>query len=413
VQGAPPQSLRDPRAAKALLNDLELAMFLQKRQREPRMREPSRALLEPTALQSLFGLLQADGYTVVGPRLRGGALCLEPLRSAADLPRGFSDVQEPGRYRLDDRGDGTLFSWAVGPQSAKRYLHPAEITLFRIRRDDGAMTFETAGDEPPRLAFFGLRPCDVAAMAVQDRVLRRGPYADPVYAARREGCFVVAANCVRPGGTCFCASLGTGPRAEKGFDLALTELAGDGAGESLLLAEAGSGPGEAVLARLPQRPADEAHLAAARSRLEAAASAMGRTLQVEGLKERLYARHEDPAWDAVGARCLACGNCTQVCPTCFCTSTSDATDLTGGVAERRRHADSCFSLDFSYIHGGSVRTSPGARYRQWITHKLATWVDQFGEPGCVGCGRCITWCPVGIDITAEAAAPGPSRAAGR
>ena len=85
--------------------------------------------------------------------------------------------------------------------------------------------------------------------------------------------------------------------------------------------------------------------------------------------------------------------------------------LYGARAERWRKWDSCFTLDFSYIHGGSVRTSAAARYRQWLSHKLATWIDQFGSSGCVGCGRCITWCPVGIDITEEVAAIRASEAA--
>jgi ferredoxin len=280
-----------------------------------------------------------------------------------------------------------------------------------VRRDGTALSFEAAGEPPPRLAFLGLRPCDLAAIAVQDRVLLGGPYADPVYRARREGCFLAVANCLRPGGTCFCASWGTGPRAAQGFDLALTELLE--ADEHVLLVEAGSAAGNDVLARLPVRPASEAHLKAARERLQAAAAAMGRALAVEGLAARLYARYEDAHWDVVGARCLACGNCTQVCPTCFCSSTSDVTDLQGLCAERRRTWDSCFGREFSYIHGGSVRTSPGARYRQWITHKLCTWPDQFGTAGCVGCGRCITWCPVGIDLTVEATATAPPAAPGR
>jgi Fe-S oxidoreductase len=91
----------------------------------------------------------------------------------------------------------------------------------------------------------------------------------------------------------------------------------------------------------------------------------------------------------------------MVCPTCFCTSVEETNDLTGTESSRSRRWDSCFTMDFSYIHGGSVRNSPKSRYRQWMTHKLSTWVDQFGTSGCVGCGRCITWCPVGIDITEE------------
>ncbi len=93
-----------------------------------------------------------------------------------------------------------------------------------------------------------------------------------------------------------------------------------------------------------------------------------------------------------------------MCPTCFCTDTEDVTDLTGDHAERWRRWDSCFSLDFSFVHGGTIRSSTRSRYRQWLTHKLGTWWAQFGESGCVGCGRCIAWCPVGIDLTEEVAA---------
>lgn len=94
----------------------------------------------------------------------------------------------------------------------------------------------------------------------------------------------------------------------------------------------------------------------------------------------------------------------MVCPTCFCTGVEDVTALAGDVTERVRKWDSCFTADFSYQHGGVVRESTKSRYRQWLTHKLSSWVDQFGSSGCVGCGRCITWCPTGIDLTAEVAA---------
>jgi ferredoxin len=128
---------------------------------------------------------------------------------------------------------------------------------------------------------------------------------------------------------------------------------------------------------------------------------MGRGLDTTGIQELFYANYEHPRWDEVAARCLNCGNCTMVCPTCFCHTLEDSLDLTGTVGERRRRQDVCFTVDFSYLHGGSIRPSPRSRYRQWLTHKLATWIDQFGCSGCVGCGRCITWCPVGIDLTEE------------
>jgi Fe-S-cluster-containing hydrogenase component 2 len=127
-------------------------------------------------------------------------------------------------------------------------------------------------------------------------------------------------------------------------------------------------------------------------------------MDTSGIKELLYRNPEHPRWDDVAERCLACTNCTLVCPTCFCGSVEDVTDLVGETAERWRRWDSCFTLDHSFLHGGSVRSSTRARYRQWLTHKLASWIDQFGTSGCIGCGRCITWCPVGIDITEEVAA---------
>ncbi|MDO9497602.1 MAG: 4Fe-4S dicluster domain-containing protein, partial [Nocardioides sp.] len=229
---------------------------------------------------------------------------------------------------------------------------------------------------------------------------------DDAYAARREGAFVVAVTCGDPGGTCFCASMGTGPRPREGlgapFDLALTELL-DGAGHRFLV-EVGSDRGAEVVEEIGATPAGEADVTAADRVAEGAASRMGRTLDTAGLKELLYASADSPVWDDIAQRCLACGNCTAVCPTCFCTTVSDTTDLLGDQSDRTRVWDSCFNADFSHLHGANVRESTRSRYRQWMTHKLGSWIDQFGMSGCVGCGRCVTWCPAAIDITEEAAA---------
>ena len=229
-----------------------------------------------------------------------------------------------------------------------------------------------------------------------------GQYRNEGYAGRRANAFVIAVNCGVAGGTCFCVSMQTGPKAKSGFDVALTELVSTEGHE--FLAEAGSEAGAALLAKLPQRPATNADLAAADAVVSGTASQMGRSLDTAGLKELLQSNLRHPRWDETAKRCLTCGNCTMVCPTCFCTTVEDRSDLTGNTAERVRVWDSCFTMDFSYIHGGSVRNTASSRYRQWMTHKLANWFDQFGTSGCVGCGRCITWCPVGIDITEEAAA---------
>jgi sulfhydrogenase subunit beta (sulfur reductase) len=361
-----------------------------------------RAVLDEPGLGRLFDALHSRGYETVGPRVRDGAIVYEDLASASDLPKGIGDEQHAGHYRLTSRTDAARFGFVVGPHSWRRLLHPPTLTLWRGQRDKDK-GFEFGPDEgpAPRMAFIGVRACELAAIAVQDRVLLGGPQTDPAYRARRDATFIVAVNCGQAGGSCFCASLGTGPAVSDGFDLALTEILD---GEHRFLVQAGSERGAELCGGLGTRSATTADLAAAQASVDAARLAMGRHLDPLGIKELAYRHYESPRWDAVGERCLGCANCTLVCPTCFCTSVDDVTELGGQATERRRRWDSCFSLDFSYIHGGSVRTSAGARYRQWFTHKLATWQDQFGSLGCVGCGRCITWCPVGIDITEEAAA---------
>lgn len=359
-------------------------------------------MLGADGLGSLVRLLRDAGYRVVGPRVRDGAVVYDEIDSADDLPRGYRDEQQPGFYRLHrPEGDDTFFGTAVGPASWKRFLHPPEVTLFRADRATGDCDPIPTPAAPPT-AFLGVRACEMRAIGIQDRVLLGGDHVDSVYARNRDGVFMVAVNCTRPGGTCFCASTGSGPRVESGYDLLLTELSGDGPHEFLL--QTGSERGAEVVQGIEARACGDADRDRARRAMEESARSMGRGVNTVGLKEILARSYEHPRWKAVEARCLTCGNCTQVCPTCFCTTVDDVTDLSGAAAERRRRWDSCFTTEFSFIHGGSVRTSGASRYRQWLMHKLGTWQDQFGSLGCVGCGRCITWCPAGIDITEEAAA---------
>jgi sulfhydrogenase subunit beta (sulfur reductase) len=362
----------------------------------------TQATLSREGLQSLIEALASRGYQVLGPTVRDGAIVYDELKDMSDLPAGWTDRQDAGQYRLEPRSDNALFGYAVGPQSWKRFLHPPIERLWEARREGDGFAVVATEEAVPRFAFLGVRACELHAIAIQDRVFVEGPYPDAAYRRRRHDNFIIAVNCGEAGGTCFCVSMNTGPKAPAGFDLALTELLD--AEQHRFLIEVGSVAGGAVLAELPHQPASQEDAAAADAVLARTASHMGRTLDTDGIKELLQGNPTHPRWDEVATRCLTCANCTMVCPTCFCTTVEDHTDLTGQTAERVRRWDSCFTLDFSYIHGGSVRTQTGSRYRQWITHKLASWIDQFGTSGCVGCGRCVTWCPVGIDITEEAAA---------
>ena len=360
---------------------------------------PASRVITAERLGDLYRVLVAEGYRVIGPAVQDGAIVLRELSSATELPFGWGVRLAPGGYQLRRRDDTAAFGHSAGPQSWKQFLHPPRERLWSAARTpDGG--FELSGeadeDEPPRYAFLGVRPCDLRAIAIQDRVLAQP---GSRYAARRARLFIVAVNCTEPGETCFCASMGTGPGADQGYDLALTEMV-DERGHRFM-ADVGSQRGADVMDQVPSEPVDEATVKGARSAVEAAADQMGRQMETGDLRELMAGSHQAARWDDVASRCLTCGNCTMACPTCFCTSIEDTTDLTGDHAERWERWDSCFDLDFSYLHGGGVRKSAKSRYRQWLTHKLGTWHDQFGSSGCVGCGRCIVWCPVGIDLTEE------------
>ncbi|MBD3867812.1 MAG: 4Fe-4S dicluster domain-containing protein [Acidobacteria bacterium] len=359
-------------------------------------------ILEPDGFEKILDSLREKGYRITGPKLRDGAIVLDTIDSAASLPRGVRDHQGPGRYRLEETGDDSWFSYTLGSDSWKKlFFHPIK-PLFKTTRDGGLLQIEP---EPPReglKALIGVRPCELQALAIQDKVLAEGEFVDRHYVASRKGTFIVAVNCTVPGGTCFCVSMGTGPVADRGYDISLTELGSNGA--TRFVARAGSPHGEELLAAASSGKAGESDLQLEAELLEAAAGNMGRSLDVEGLAAALAESGDHPRWEEVAERCQACTNCTMACPTCYCHTVEDSTDLTGSVADRTRVWDSCFTADHSYLHGGSVRETRGARYRQWLTHKLSSWHDQFGGSGCTGCGRCITWCPVGIDITEEAQA---------
>jgi len=387
-------------------------------------------LLPKPRLHDLIQLLAGDGYEVVGPRLDQGAIVYDAIQAAADLPVGWTDEQTPGSYRLRRRDDDFYFGYAVGPHSWKKYLFPAALTLWQAQRTAAGFEVRAAEPDPPRRAFLGVRSCELHALAIQDRVFidRAGVYSDPHYTAARARLFLVAVECGTPGGTCFCTSMGTGPEVQLDrppappsanpepsarvplplaarpappsidCDLVLTELA------AAFLVRAASPAGATVVERLQLAAAADDDVAEAQQRVQAAAAGMGRTVDVQDVRALLHRNQEHPRWDDVASRCLACTNCTLVCPTCFCSSTEDVTDLAVQTAERVRRWDSCFTPEFGRVHGGNYRPSVRGRYRQWLTHKFASWFDQFDVSGCVGCGRCITWCPVGIDVTAEISA---------
>jgi sulfhydrogenase subunit beta (sulfur reductase) len=366
-----------------------------KRQNEDRL------FLPRSALDDLIHLLQRQGYRVLGPTLVNGAVSLQPIQSANQLPQGVRDQQAGGFYRLVE-GDPTLtFEYVVGPDGPKAYLFPPSLVLFEFHVDENSFVLDDVSPPVPKLALLGLRPCELAAIRVQDRVFGvDNPQtfrceSETWYRQVRQQALLIVVNCTHPSGTCFCASWGTGPSTTEGFDLALTEQ------RSGFVVDIGSDRGEALTRELPVRRPTDTELELAELKLQQARGLMGRHLDTEGIKQLLDENLEHPEWDDVAGRCLSCGNCTMVCPTCFCSTVSDSTYLRDTKVTRTRQWESCYTLQFTYTTTGPERNTIRGRYRHWLRHKLGTWWDQFGTSGCIGCGRCITWCPVGIDLTEE------------
>jgi sulfhydrogenase subunit beta (sulfur reductase) len=369
--------------------------------------------IDTAQLQALMDTLRASGYRTVGPRIADGAIVYTDLTSIDQLPVGYIDRQDGGLYRLEKSEDAGFFDYVVGPHSLKNFLFPPRETLLESIRKNGTWQMTPPEIDPTPLAVIGVRSCDLHALAIQDKVFLGGPYVDPGYKARREKLFLVAVNCRRASATCFCHSMNTGPNVKQGFDLALTEVNGR------FVVEIGSPAGADAMAKIEWVPApaqvvEETRAISAKLKDQMHERDQMPYSQQTGTRQRhmdttdihdlLLNNLEHPRWAEVAERCLACANCTSVCPTCFCASVEDVSDLSGDNVRRERAWDSCFTMEHSYTNTGTVRKTTASRYRQWLTHKLATWTDQFGTSGCVGCGRCITWCPVAIDLTEEVAA---------
>lgn len=347
-------------------------------------------------LQSLLDLLHTEGYRTIGPVVKDGAIQYRPITQASELPRGVEVEQAPGSYRLSQGEGERLFDWANGPQALKPLLFAPREPLWRATKgEDGGLSFETILPEPEPTAVIGLRACDLAALALQDQHFLSGETADPHYRARREPLLLIGVDCSHPAETCFCASTGDGPNLDGGFDIGLSEL-----DEGFLL-RSGTARGKKLLARLDLKTATKAQLNKQAKAEKEAIKSQKRGLPSRNLQGALFSRLATEHWEAVAQRCLACGNCTAVCPTCFCYSVHAEPSLDGMKSEQVRQWDSCFSEGHSAMHRRPVRPDILTRYRQWLTHKLGGWHAQYGRSGCVGCGRCISWCPAAIDLRDE------------
>lgn len=356
----------------------------------------SKVSIQKSELDHLITILRDSGFETIGPKVHNQAISYAPIEKLDDLPLGYSSEGERGYFRLQQGNHNRYFDVTPGQDSWKKFLFPPRTTLFTAAKENGRWKETVNQDSSKKFAFIGVRPCDLSAISVQDKVFIREDYVDPIYSSRRANVLILVVNCLHPSSTCFCTSMSTGPQAASGFDLSLTEL------NDVFLVEIGSDAGIALVQQIEWSPASANYLQIAAQKMEKSAQTITRRIEdPQSVPEMLLENLDHPHWDEVGARCLSCTNCTLVCPTCFCWEVEDSTNLAGNRTERTRVWDSCFNLSYAAQAGGNIRPTTKSRYRQWLTHKMGTWVEQFGGSGCVGCGRCIVWCPAKIDITEE------------
>jgi len=332
-------------------------------------------------LKRLFDAIRERGYRVIGPKVINGVIRLTELIDYSEFPRDVEDIQVPGSYRLVK---GKFFRH--GPDSPKKYLFPPKLLLFKVYND---WRIEVPEIEEEPIALFGIKPCDLSAIEAMDRV--QGELGDPYYNTVRKNLLIIVENCVEPGDTCFCTTMGTGPVAKSGFDIAFTRV------ENYVVFEVDSELGTELLEGLNLKPLDPETRSKYVEIVREASSKAKADFAIEGLPEELELSLDSPVYKEITEKCLGCANCNMVCPTCFCFDVVDVPNL-DGIAERVRVWDGCFSYNYAIVAGGHFRPDLWARYRHWLLHKFSYWLKQFGRFGCVGCGRCITWCPVGIDV---------------
>lgn len=354
----------------------------------------------PAQFEQLLESVKNAGYKLLGPKLRDEVIIYDELHSAKDLPIGWTDEQDPGRYRLKRRNDKAYFGYNLGPHSWKKFLFPPREKLWSAKKQDNKLVIVQEMAPPDeKMAFIGVRACEIQAIAILDKVFNTKLAVYQQYQQRRESTLIIAVNCTTCVNTCFCASMQAGPHVKEGYDLSLTEVIDER--QHYFLLEIGTQRGQAISDALQFRPATEAESGLACEHVERTIEKMIRKVDNANVHALLENSHDFKRWDEVATRCINCANCTNSCPTCFCSDTEDIVNVDATHVDRWQSWESCFNLSHSYIHGGSIRNSAQSRYRQWLTHKFGTWWDQFGVSGCVGCGRCITWCPVGIDVTEE------------
>jgi ferredoxin len=330
-------------------------------------------------LQRLFNDVRFFGYRVSGDRV-----VFSELSSVDELPLKVSDVQRPSYYRLVPG-----FRFRHASVSVKNYLIPPEHTLLTVSQDYNILGY--GDDLNGNVILLGIKPCDLKAINILDRIIYGK---NPIYTKRRDVIkAIIVEECLEPSENCFCSVVNSGPIVESGFDIAYARLT-----EDIIIFKYGSSLGEKVLSRVGLKKADEVHIKKYLELVDRATSVMNsRVPNIKDIQKVLKERISDKGlWEELSLRCVGCGNCNYVCPTCFCIEIEDRVE--GNYSKRVGIWTGCRTYTYGLVAGMHFRRELYTRYRHFILHKFLFYPLRVGDVGCVGCGRCSTWCPTGLDL---------------
>ncbi len=305
-----------------------------------------------------------------------------PVRSGDDI-----------LFKLLENGVEPLVGYLNAKNSPKNFLFPQTETMMRYMKTERGTELSKDNGEAGKAVLFGVRPCDARSFVLLDMVFDQETYRDPYYIDKREKTTVVSFACVHPPyTTCFCTSVGGHPMSSDGADVMLTDI-----GDSYL-AEFITSKGEKLLKKMEGLPkAEDSAVEKKKELSDNAEKEIKSHVPAMQIKTWLDENFEHPFWDTIHRSCIACGTCTYLCPTCHCFDISD--EEKGDNGKRIRSWDSCMYWLFTYeTSGHNPRPSQKERWRQRVMHKFKYYVDNFKAISCVGCGRCVMYCPVNIDI---------------
>ncbi len=325
--------------------------------------------------------------------------------SRIDLPKWIGQILGSFTVVAPTRQDDyTNFSVITSPDQAdldavntrmspKQLFFPKTERLFGFSTDRQQVELDSSHPQIPPQVLFGTRPCDARSIAMLDKVFDTDVYRDQQYVARRKATTIVSLACKQLAPSCFCTRLGSNPADTVGSDLLIIELPDDRFAIQVLTPK-----GAALLtpADLPATAGPEDTQAFDKA-FSAAKDTTVKPIDATALAGKLSDIFDSDIWDRWHDRCLGCGTCTYLCPTCHCFDIAE--EATNNIGQRVRNWDSCmFDLFTLHASGHNPRDLQRQRLRQRVMHKFSYTVDRYNQPFCVGCGRCVNRCPVNIDI---------------